>query len=81
MKILTHIVNDMLDYAQLSAGQFRKLYSKFNVRNSINEIIDVMAFKAKELGITLHTKYEVSGTVVDDDDMEIVVNFDKQRLQ
>ena len=43
----------MLDYAQLSAGQFRKNYTRFNLIESVQEIMDVMSYKAEELGINL----------------------------
>lgn len=48
----------MLDYAQLSAGQFRKFYSKFNLVESVNEIKSIMQYKADELGITLKVNIE-----------------------
>ena len=47
VKILNFLVNDMLDYAQLSAGQFRKANNFFNLPKSINEIVSVMTFKAQ----------------------------------
>ena len=53
VKLLTFIVNDMLDYAQLSTGQFRKSQTKFNLVESVTDIIDVIGFKAKEYGIKL----------------------------
>ena len=45
-KILCFLINDMLDYAQLSAGQFRKFMSKFNLNDSINDVVKIMRFKA-----------------------------------
>lgn len=53
VKLLSFIVNDMLDYAQLSTGQFRKSQTKFNLVESVTDIIDVIGFKAKEYGIKL----------------------------
>lgn len=47
----------MLDYAQLSAGQFRKFINRFNLVDSVDEIISIMRFKADELGIILKTKF------------------------
>lgn len=46
VKILNYLVNDMLDYAQLSSGKFRKLGTEFNLVDSVNEIMNVMRFKA-----------------------------------
>ena len=59
IKILNFLVNDMLDFAQLSAGKFRKNWSQFELVGSISEVIDIMDFKAKELGITLLKSFEL----------------------
>lgn len=49
----------MLDYAQLSNGEFRKFYTNFNLRSSVTEIIDIMSFKAHQLGIRINSFVEV----------------------
>lgn len=49
----------MLDYAQLSAGKFRKLESKFDLVQCVSEILDVLGFKAKEIGISLKMNFEL----------------------
>ena len=53
-KILSFLINDMLDYAQLSAGQFRKLIKQFDLVSSIDDIVRIMAFKAEELDLTIN---------------------------
>ena len=52
-KILGFLINDMLDYAQLSAGKFRKVYSSLNLFNSVKDILAIMKFKADEFGINI----------------------------
>ena len=47
------LIHDMLDYAQLSGGQFRKLMSTFNLIKTIEDIVKIMKFKASELGIKI----------------------------
>lgn len=47
----------MLDYAQLGAGQFRKFESLFSLPNAISDIIKVLDFKAKEMGIEIIDSY------------------------
>ena len=47
----------MLDYAQFSSGQFRKFQNKFDLEKSIDEILEVMNFKADRLGIKMVTKF------------------------
>ena len=49
--ILNFLINDMLDYASISANKFRSFAKKFDLKESIQEMVDVMKFKAKELGI------------------------------
>lgn len=53
VKLLNILVNDMLDYAQMSAGKFRKNYARFNLVESVSDIMDVMNYKANELGLKL----------------------------
>ena len=57
-KILGFLINDMLDYAQLSAGQFRKCFNNFNLIHSVAEILKIMKFKADELGINIEANFE-----------------------
>lgn len=52
-KILSFLVNDILDYAQISSGRFRKLYSRFNIKDCVEEIMMILQFKAKKIGISL----------------------------
>lgn len=46
VSLLISVVNNMLDYGQLSAGKFQKIYSKFDLVQALDEIIDVVSFKA-----------------------------------
>ena len=39
--LMKHIVQDLLDYAQIKAGKFRKNLTSFNVKHAINEVIDI----------------------------------------
>ena len=43
----------MLDYAQISAGQFRKTFKKFDLVKSVDDIVKIMKFKADEFGISM----------------------------
>lgn len=46
VKLLNILVNDMLDYAQLKAGQFRKNFARLNLKDTVSDIMDVMDYKA-----------------------------------
>lgn len=86
IRILNFLVNDMLDYAQLSAGQFRKFITKFNLIDSVSDIVNIMRFKADELGIEFKLDFEHFVQ----DPLQIMsssqpiskyIRFDLQRLQ
>lgn len=56
-QILNFLVNDMLDYAQLSSGQFRKFFKKFNLIESVKDIVNIMKYKADEFGIDIRLDF------------------------
>ena len=47
----------MLDYAQLSSGQFRKFFKKFNLIESVKDIVNIMKYKADEFGIDIRLDF------------------------
>ena len=57
-KILKFLINDMLDYAQLSSGQFRKFFKKFNVVDSVEDVVSIMKFKAEKLGVEIYINFD-----------------------
>lgn len=89
-EILKFFLNDMLDYAQMSAGQFRKFFKSFDLVESVGEILSILRFKADELGIDLEMDFANFKNERQDDGNQIdsssaakkcVVFFDQQRLQ
>ena len=52
-KILNFLINNMLDYALLSAGQFRKFVKKFDLKESIDDVVKILKLKADELNINI----------------------------
>ena len=56
-RILNFLVNDILDFAQMRSGKFRKSTQTFNVVESINEIVDVLNFKAQNMNINVACEY------------------------
>ena len=49
--IMQSIVQDILDYAQIKVGKFRKVIKRFNVRESVERVMSVQRNKANELGL------------------------------
>ena len=74
-KILCLLVNDILDYAQMKQGKFRKDCTQFDVSEAINEIIQIQKLKAEFLEINLYSIFEGF------DNNNFLICSDKQRIQ
>ena len=55
---MTFIVQDLLDYAQIKAGKFRKNISVFDIRESIEKVMCIQRKKAEEKEINFEVIYE-----------------------
>ena len=51
-------MNDILDFAQLRAGKFRKNEVNFFINVAVDELIKVQKFKAEQMGVSLQSSYE-----------------------
>ena len=56
-KILNFLVNDILDFAQMRSGKFRKDCFNFKLNEAIDEIVSIEQFKADQCGISIDLKY------------------------
>ena len=45
-RMLCFLVNDMLDFAQMKAGKFRKAYESFKLKKSVSDVLMILKFKA-----------------------------------
>lgn len=56
---IDHFVHDMLDYSILSKGgeKLEKIISKFDVRNSISEILEIQEDKIEMKNIDVQRKF------------------------
>ena len=57
-KILIFLVNDLLDFAQLRSGKFRKNLSQFSIKEAIHEVKMIQEEKAEFMGIELVSECE-----------------------
>ena len=73
--LMIFIIQDLLDYAQLKAGKFRKNLSQFDVRDAVEQIMQIQMKKALDQKINFHVLYD------DIDEDEFMVVTDKQRMQ
>ena len=56
--MMSFLVDDLLDFAQLNAGKFRKVVKEFDLREAIQEMIDIQKDKASMGGIRLKAVYK-----------------------
>jgi nitrogen-specific signal transduction histidine kinase len=60
-KLLLNIVNDFLDYTQLDFNKIRIVPFEFNLRDKVDEIIQLLTFQAAAKHISLCIEYEAAG--------------------
>lgn len=73
---MSFLVDDLLDYAQLNAGKFRKVEKNFNLSEAIQEIIDIQSDKAEMMGVKLSCQYKPQ-RIYDNQD-QIISLFNKK---
>ncbi len=56
-KILSSLVCDVLDLTKLKSGKFKKNSQVLDLKQTINEIIMVLKYKAQQMGINIVQKY------------------------
>ncbi|WP_378955250.1 MASE3 domain-containing protein [Pelosinus sp. sgz500959] len=54
---LLRVVNDILDYSKIEAGQIDIEQVPFDLRNTIHEVIDLFAIGAKEKGLSIRLNF------------------------
>ena len=75
-KMMSFLVNDLLDFAQINAGKFRKVIKQFDLREAIEEVVRIQADKAKLGKIKLNSVFKLQP----DDPNEIVSLFNNNSL-
>jgi len=55
------MVQDLLDFAQLRAGKFRKMISTFNIRDAVESVMCIQRSKALDSGISFYATFENFG--------------------
>ena len=57
------LIQDLLDFAQMKAGKFRKVLEEFNVKDAIEEMMSIEIDKAKNKGVNLVVEYVNIGNI------------------
>ena len=56
-KIMTFLIQDLLDFAQMKTGKFRVNIKEFNIREAFEEVMSIQREQAKAKGVEVHVKY------------------------
>ena len=57
---LLNIINDILDFSKIESGKMELEYTDFDLRNCVEEVLDVFALKASHSGVDLVYQIEPS---------------------
>jgi signal transduction histidine kinase len=60
------MVQDLLDYAQIKQGKFRKTSILFNIKDAVEEVMSIQKIKALDNKIKLHSSFEGACMVMTD---------------
>ena len=55
--LMKFLVQDLLDFAQIKSGKFRKNISKFNIREAIEQVMCIQRQQAMSNKIRFYAKY------------------------
>ena len=55
--LMSFLVQDFLDYAQIKAGKFRINNVKFNIKEAIEKVMSIQRKKATDMGIDFKVRY------------------------
>lgn len=71
--VLTFIVQDLLDYAQMRSGKFRKNIQEFNIKDAVEDVMLIQARKAQDNNIKLYATYNIAdGTIMKTDAQRVM---------
>ena len=56
--MMSFLVDDLLDFAQINSGKFRKVIKEFDLNEAIEEVISIQKEKAAMGGIRLSCAYK-----------------------
>jgi signal transduction histidine kinase/DNA-binding response OmpR family regulator len=65
---LLNVINDILDFSKIEAGKMELEQKDFNLRNCIEEVLDLFAVKANKMGIDLiyQIDFRVPASIIGD---------------
>mmetsp|Transcript_8094 Transcript_8094/g.12463 ORF Transcript_8094/g.12463 Transcript_8094/m.12463 type:complete len:120 (+) Transcript_8094:956-1315(+) len=82
--MMSFLVQDFLDYAQIRSGKFRTNIRPFSVRDMVEKVVSIQKLKAAESGITLRSEVDIAQTEVITDEqrvMQVLLNLQSNALK
>ena len=55
---MTYLIQDILDFAQINSGKFRKNIISFDIREAVDEIMSIQMLIAEAKGIRMFATYQ-----------------------
>jgi signal transduction histidine kinase len=59
--MLLSLANDLIVMAQIKNGKFTKQETLFNIKDCIDEVVNIQIYKAQSLSIQIETNYDFDG--------------------
>jgi len=59
--MMSFLVQDFLDYAQIKSGKFRTNIHPFNLRETIRKVVNIQIEKARSRDIELNERFTING--------------------
>ena len=71
--LMLFLVQDLLDFAQIKSGKFRKNVSSFDITETVQHVMEIQMSKARERGIVLRADFtEVAQRTIKSDEKRIM---------
>jgi signal transduction histidine kinase len=71
--MLKHLISSMLDYARINAKIFTRVMRSFNIKEVVEEVVNIQRYQADKIGVKILTTYKVS-------DQNMVIVSDPDRI-
>ena len=56
--MMEYLIQDLMDYSQIKAGEFRENLKNFDIRNTVEEAMGILKTKADAKNLTLEHNFE-----------------------
>ena len=82
-ELMSSMIKDLLDYAQIRAGKFRKNITTFDIRKSIEKVMAIQRLNVKSKGLDFEVEYlnlSQDEFIIPEGKFSPIINCDEQRI-